>query len=198
MAKRHLRKLNESTSQGDTYQRKRKWATPKKNQRQKKSVGAESTDHRACESHVKKRQCDMSPGEKREEYRSRQKVTYDRITDTGRKADERTMCTDQTHVNLMHVDETPLRTRQSTSRFTVYRTVNLIKEHLSESPGPYADKVDKLTTPTTTKYALNWNVVYLNGSSTMRTIKLIIEDAKQMLILETVEVLVVWFYPVCG
>ena len=120
----------------------------------------------------------MSPGEKREEYRSRQKVTYDRITDTGRKADERNMCTDQTHVNLMHVDETPLRTRLSTSRFTVYRTVNLIKEHLSESPGPYADKVDKLTTPTTTKYALNWNVVYLNGCSTMRTIKLIIEDAK--------------------
>ena len=86
----------------------------------------------------------MSPGEKREywrihrqksrESRSRQNVTSDRMTDTGRKADERTMGTDQTLVNLTHVDETPPRSRQSTSCSTVYRTVNLIKEHISESP----------------------------------------------------------------
>ena len=86
---------------------------------------------------MKKRHCDMSPGEKRlywrihrqksRESRSRQKVTSDRMTDTGREADERTMFTDQTPVNLTPVDATPLRSRQSTSRLTVYRTVNLIK-----------------------------------------------------------------------
>ena len=58
-----------------------------------KSVSAKSTDHRACESHVQKRQRDMSPGVKREywrihrqksrESRSRQKVKSDRMIDTG-------------------------------------------------------------------------------------------------------------------
>ena len=55
------------------------------------------------------------------------------------------MGTDQAPVNLTPVDGTPLRSRQSTSRSTVYRTVNLIKEHISESPGTYADIVGKLT-----------------------------------------------------
>ena len=69
----------------------------------------------------------------RRESRSRQKVTSDRMTNTGRKAKEHTMGTDQTPDNLTPVDKTPLRSRQSTSRSTVYCTVNLIKEHMSES-----------------------------------------------------------------
>ena len=47
-------------------------------------------------------------------------MTSDRMTDIGRKADERTMDNDQTPVKLTPVDETSLRSRQSTSRLTVY------------------------------------------------------------------------------
>ena len=73
------------------------------------------------------------------------------MADTGRKADEHTMGTDHTPVNLTPVDETPHRSRQSTSRSTLYRTVTFIKEHVSESPRTYADIVGKLTTSTTSK-----------------------------------------------
>lgn len=159
----HLRKLNESTSQDDIHvdARRRKWAAQKKIQRKKKSVSAKSTDHHACESHVKKRLRDMSPGEKREywrirrqmsrESRSRQKVKSDRMSDTVRKAAERTKGTDHTPDHLTPVDETTLRSRQSTSRSTVYRKVNLIKKHMAESPRTYANIVDKLMTYTTPK-----------------------------------------------
>ena len=81
----------------------------------------------------------MAPGEKREYWgihrqksrksHSMQKVTSDRMTDIGRKAES----------------------RQSTIWLTVYRTVNLIKEHMSESPRTYVDIVNKLTTSTTPK-----------------------------------------------
>ena len=74
------------------------------------------------------------------------------MTDAGRKAVESTMGTDQTPVNLTPVDETPLRSRrQSTSRLTVYCTVNLITEHMSESPRMYANLVDRLGMSTTPK-----------------------------------------------
>ena len=62
------------------------------------------------------------------------------------------MGTDLPPVNLTSVGETPLRSRQSTSPSTVQRTVNLIKEHMSESPRTYADIVGKLTT-TPKRYA---------------------------------------------
>ena len=145
---------------------------------------------------MKKRQRDMSPGEKREywrihrqksrESRSRQKVKSDRMIDTGRKADERTMGTDQTPVNLTPVDETPLRSRQSTSRSTVYCTVNLIKEHMSESPRTYADIVGKLMTSTTPKRCAELERRGLKrklynedkAKPIDEGIKLIVEDAK--------------------
>ena len=73
------------------------------------------------------------------------------MADTGRKDDEHTMGTDHTPVNLTPVDETPLRSRQSTSRSTLYRTVPFIMEHMSESPRTYADIVGKLTKSTTSK-----------------------------------------------
>ena len=91
------------------------------------------------------------------------------MTDTGRKADERTMGPDQTPVNLAPVDETPLRSRQSTSCSTVYRTMNLIKEHMSEFPRTYADIVDKMRTSRTPKRHAELERRGLNESSTMRT-----------------------------
>ena len=96
------------------------------------------------------------------------------------------MGTDQTPVNLTPVDETPLRSRQSTSRSTVYRTVNLIKEHMSESPRTYADIVGKLMTSTTPKrraelerHGLKRKLYNEDKAKPIdEGIKLIVEDAK--------------------
>ena len=99
------------------------------------------------------------------------------------RADERTMGTDQTHANITHVDETPLRSQQSTSRSTVYRSVNA---HMSEFPRTYADIVDKQTTSTTPKRRTELERRGLNrklyNEDTVKPIdegiKLIVEDAK--------------------
>ena len=118
--------------------------------------------------------------------RSRQTVKSDRMADTGRKADEHTMGTDHTPVNLTPVNKTPLRSRQSTSRSTLYRTVPFIKEHMSESPRTYADIVVKLTTSTTSKrrvelerHGLKQKLYNEDKAKPIdEGIKLIVEDAK--------------------